>query len=89
MKMLLDGLEYLLPDEDETEWESVGTTVCVPRQLARNVGVGSEGIWRTGEGSGDAQNEARGFRSFISGSQGRMSTLRQAAESPSTQMDSS
>ena len=47
------------------------------------------GLGRAGEGSGDAQNEARGFRSFMSGSQGWTSTLRQAAESPSTQVDSS
>ena len=89
MEKLLDGLEYLLLDEDEMDWESVGTAVYVPWQLARDVGGGSEGIGRAGEGSGDAQNEARRFRSFMSGSQGWTSTPRQAAESPSTQMDSS
>ena len=98
MKRVLDGLECLLPGEEDMEWECVGTTVYVPWPLAWDVGGGpgmepGSGTATAGESLSEAnearQNGARDFSTRLPG-QGRFtSTLGNAADNRlDTLMDS-
>jgi hypothetical protein len=100
MKKLLDGLEKLLPDEDEMEWESVGTTIYMPWQVARNVSSSLENTTRHSESTSvegrvfgpeeEGQIDPRCFKADKPCSKGLRATLTRAADRRlSNDMDSS
>ncbi|KAL2038228.1 hypothetical protein N7G274_009176 [Stereocaulon virgatum] len=100
MKKLLEGLEKLLPDEDEMEWESVGTTIYMPWQVAGDVSRSpGDTRWRSESTSvkervfgpeEEDQIDPRCFEADNPGSKGLRATLTRAADKRlSNEMDSS